>query len=155
VAQTLSATYGVPEEEITSNASGLSINYVISQITNQSAINGVTMGSDVWSANFYNSSDFTAVDSATGLVKPAGLTTFDGYTPQDTYQWNCYNAAQEIQSRIRLFIRKWDTDPIVQGGTPNSSGYSGTYPTDPLDDHYDWKDMAGLMSGAEYPGADL
>ena len=70
-AQTLTADEAVPEEMLTYVAtSGLNVNYTIPK-ANQQSINGTALTSDVWAANYYDPANFTAVDSATSLKKPA------------------------------------------------------------------------------------
>jgi hypothetical protein len=120
-----------------------------------STFNGYYMASNLWTANFYSVADHSAqspavlpADRPLALRYPAGLTS-GTYLPSDTYRFECHNRAEEIQYRIRLMIREWNTDPISQGGNPELNvGTDPDFPDGPINDRRDWFDI-----GNAYPGA--
>lgn len=120
-----------------------------------SSFGGYYLNSNVWTANFYRVADHSAqspavlpADRPLALRYPATLVS-ETYLPSDTYRFECHNRAEEIQYRIRLMIREWNTDPISQGGNPDVNvGNDPDFPDGPINDRRDWFDM-----GNAYPDA--
>lgn len=120
-----------------------------------STFNDLYLTSNLWTANFYSVSDHSAqspavlpADRPLALRYPAGLVSTT-HLPSDTYKFECHNRAEEIQYRIRLMIREWNTDPISQGGNPEVNvGADPDFPDGPINDRRDWFDI-----GDAYPGS--
>jgi hypothetical protein len=108
--------------------------------------------SNIWVANYYQVADHSAqsplvlpADRPLALRYPANVAT-DPYLPVDTYRFECHNRAEEIQYRIRLMIREWNTDPISQGGNPEVNvGTDPDFPEGPINDRRDWFDIGNAF----------
>jgi hypothetical protein len=124
--------------------------------TIKATFGGYLMDNNFYAANFYKVSDHSAqspgvlpADRPLAMRNPANLTI--SYLPSDTYKFECHNRAEEIQYRIRLMIREWNTHPIAQGGDPDVTvGNDPDFPDGPINDRGDWFDL-----GNAYPGASL
>jgi hypothetical protein len=121
-----------------------------------SQFGGYYLHSNLWTANFYKVGDHSALspgvlpnDRPLALRYPAALTS-ETYLPSDTYRFECHNRAEEIQYRIRLMVREWNTNPISPGGNPDFDDGTGDpdFPDGPLNDRLDWLDI-----GDAYPDA--
>jgi hypothetical protein len=85
------------------------------------------------------------------LLAPAAVTGAPSYyTPSDTYDFTCLDAAKDIRQRIRLFVREWNTHSIAEGGDPDVTGAEPGYAGEPLNDLADWTDF-----GDNYPASSL
>jgi len=67
-------------------------------------------------------------------------------TVQPYYELTCYDRAEEIKSRIRLYVREWNNvaqfDLRTTTGNPDIGGSEATYPNQPINDYFDWADLA-------------
>ena len=77
----------------------------------------------------------------TGMRRPAGVP----YLPSDTYEFACLDAAEEINYRIRLMIREWNYETIVENcvagvNCPDEVGMEAGFPHDRVNDRGDWRD---------------
>lgn len=104
--------------------------------------------SNVWTANFYNPSEHTGGKPA-GLLSPAGDSSVLS-KPADAYDFRCLDGAEDLQQRIRLFIRDWNTASIAENGDPDATGADPNFPTFPINDRSDWLDF-----GDDFPTSDL
>lgn len=102
--------------------------------------------SNVYAGNFYKPSQHTG-GKPKAMQFPANLPLDKGVMPQDTYEWLCMDRSQQLQARIRLFIREWNHGPIAQGGNPDVTGSSPDFPDSPINNYQDWLDF-----GDSYPG---
>jgi len=111
---------------------------MLTRFTVEAAI-GSTQGtrpvaSNTWAANFYRPSDHSE-GKPRAMLKPVGLP--EAPTPKDTYEWACYDRAENTNARIRLLIREWNSGPIVEGGNPESGHNS----------RLDWLDFRDSFPG--------
>lgn len=128
---------------------GVNSTYTLPAIINAN-INGTTrpVTNTAYLANF--------VGDPTGGTAPAGLTrtaTTGSYTPSITYEFQCLNAAEELNARIALLIREWDENIIAEGANPDS-GFGGVFEAPPyndqlINDRYDWNDIQNDL-GQDY-----
>ena len=110
--------------------------------------------SNVRTANFYKPSEHTG-GIPIGMQAPSAVS--GSTATQDTYDFECLDRAGELNARIRLMIREWNTDTdvngddnFVEGGDPDLEGDEVNFPGMVSNDHYDWKDF-----GDNYPSSDL
>lgn len=132
--------------------------YTVPAAIDTAIANGnIQLTSNLWAANFFKPSEHaTVIDATAALTGPLSLAnpntasgTGVSFTPQPTYSWACTNRAQEILARIQLLVREWNTHDITSGGDPDVFGNETTYPFEPLNDRWDWKDVEA--GGPRYP----
>jgi hypothetical protein len=113
--------------------------------------NGHPVYSNVWTSNFYKPLQHAGGKPIGLQVQPAVPAGNPVATPSDTYDFVCLNGAQEVQQRIRLFIREWNEhSQLRQGGDPDTTGTEPGFPTLPINDRSDWLDF-----GNNYPASNL
>jgi hypothetical protein len=82
----------------------------------------------------------------------------DVYTPQQTYEFQCLDQAEEFISRIRVQVRSWSlySEWLKKGsGDPEATGVEpAPYNQYPNDDRADWKDFGDGFPTA-FPGSSL
>ncbi len=105
--------------------------------------------------NLYVSNYFDTADHG-GFAPPPLLTVSTAavtVSPDQYYQFECLDRAEEVIARIRLQIREWNTEAAYEARVTAPTGHSGggteTSPvsTVPNNDRADWKDF-----GLNFPG---
>jgi hypothetical protein len=127
--------------------SGLNKTYTIKPAIEQS-FGEVPALNNIWAANFYNRADHPQAAPGVPLgyninrpIPTRLAATYTGYLPSDTYDFSCLDAAEEVKFRIRLMIREWNQNPIVEGGNPDIGGVDPGDSTAPVNDRLDWNDV--------------
>ncbi|MBY0472180.1 hypothetical protein K2X30_13520 [bacterium] len=114
-----------------------------------------TFNSKEVSSNLVTANFFKLVDN--GGAAPTPVQPVAGFpTPQAYYEWRCMDRYAEINYRIRMMIRDWNTASITSGGDPDVVGNEAIFvnPFAPVNflnnDFADWKDFL-----AAYPQGSL
>jgi len=102
-------------------------------------------GRNVYIANF-SAAVLAAPDTAASwgnvFYSSAGIYR----TARPYYELTCYDRAEEIKSRIRLYVREWNSvaefDLRTTTGSPDAGGNEATYPNQPVNDYTDWADLS-------------
>lgn len=138
------ASTGLPLDNIYDvQSSGLNDSLSITAPIN-AIFNGNKMNQNLFTANFYNPSDHTGGLPITMQEQPGITSTLSKFIPQDTYEFQCLDAAEDLKQRIRLMIREWNTvDQLAtgEGADPDVTGFEPGFASQPYNDRGDWKDF--------------
>ena len=105
-----------------------------------------TVSSNIWAANYWDVANPSYVGLPLDNLDPGSV---DGppalsrkatYLPNRYYTWSCLDRAEDLNARIRLTIREWNTDPIAAGGDPDESGSEADFPDQSVNDRSDVDD---------------
>jgi hypothetical protein len=142
---------------------GLNRTYSVGAAIDQN-FNDYAVKSNLWAANFYKPSEHPSSTGPGSMPpvypqnRPSAMrapATYP-YIPSDTYEYACFNGAEELQYRIRLMIREWNQNPITEncesipGANCPDSGentYEPGDPSMPINDRLDWRDVGNIYPG--------
>ncbi|MCM2279326.1 MAG: hypothetical protein NDJ89_14720 [Oligoflexia bacterium] len=109
------------------------------------------LASNLHVANYFVASEH-GNDVPLAFRTPANAS--DGAATEPYYRFTCYDRAQEVNAEIRVMIRDWNSKSELAkeaSGDPDASGSEGgSFPTHPIGDRRDWKDI-----GLAYPAGSL